>query len=226
MYAYPTTLDEGMLKLMGREERIVLVPGYAASAQPSRDLKAMRRGGSPKRYMDLLTRAREFAPDAALRSTFITGFPGETEEHFEHLLEFVAKARLDHLGAFVFSPEPDIPSSRLPDRPEREVAVERRARLLELQEPISLASRQRLVGRTVKVLVEGVCTESEHLLQGRHAGQAPDVDGRVLINDGFAPNGSFADVVISEAFADDIIGHIVGPVGGPGVVPASVLGDA
>lgn len=226
MYAYPTTLDEGLLELMGSEERVVSYLDMPLQHSHPEILRGMRRGGSATTYRRQLEKARRHAPDVALRSTFITGFPGETEAHFQHLLDFVREVRFDHLGAFVFSPEPDIPATQLADRPSRPVAIERRARLLEAQEEISLASRQRLVGRTLKVLVEGVCSESEHLLEGRHAGQAPEVDGRVLINDGLAPAGTFAEVEISEAFADDLVGHVVGPLDRVGVVPAEVMGRA
>ncbi len=220
MYAYPTTLDEGVLRLMGSEARIVSYLDMPLQHSHPDILRAMRRGGSPSRYLRLLEKARELVPNVTLRSTFITGFPGEGEEHFEHLCRFVAEVRFDHLGAFVFSVEDDTPSSRLPNQVPRPIAVERQARLLEQQQSVALASREALVGRTVEVLVEGVCDETEHLLQGRHRGQAPEVDGRVLINDGLAGPGALVDVTVTEAFADDIVGHIVGPRDALGVVPA------
>jgi ribosomal protein S12 methylthiotransferase len=99
-------------------------------------------------------------------------------------------------------------------------AQRRYERLLEVQEPIALARRQALLGRRMKVLVEGVCEETEHLLQGRHHGMAPDIDGRLLINDGQAPAGSMAEVEITDAYADDLVGRIVGPEGQPGIVVA------
>ena len=177
----------------------------------------MRRGGDARRYLRLLERARELAPDIFLRSTFIVGFPGETEAHFQDLLGFVKEARLDHLGAFAYSPEEGTPSAELPGRVPKQVARRRLRQLLEAQKPIALAQRQRLVGERLKVLVSGACAETEHLLEGRHHGMAPDIDGRVLINDGRAPAGTFAEVLITEVYADDIVGHIVGPVGAPGV---------
>ena len=100
------------------------------------------------------------------------------------------------------------------ERPAPAVARERQARLLERQRPIALARRRALVGQRLQVLVEGVCDESEHLLSGRHRGMAPEIDGRLLINDGFAPAGTLVEVEITDAFADDLVGHIVGPVTG------------
>jgi ribosomal protein S12 methylthiotransferase len=169
----------------------------------------MRRGGDARRYLRLLERARALAPDVSLRTTFIVGFPGETEAHFQELLGFVREARFDHLGGFVYSPEEGTPGAALPGRVPRHVARRRHRQLLEAQRPIALASRRRLVGRRLEVLVEGVCEESEHLLQGRHAGQAPEIDGRVLIVDGTAPAGTLAEVEITEAHADDLVGRIV-----------------
>jgi ribosomal protein S12 methylthiotransferase len=95
------------------------------------------------------------------------------------------------------------------DRPAPAVARERQARLLERQRPISLARRRAMIGQRLEVLVEGLCDESEHLLSGRHRGMAPDIDGRLLIADGIASPGSLVEVEIVDAFADDLVGHIV-----------------
>jgi ribosomal protein S12 methylthiotransferase len=209
LYAYPTTLDRELLRLMGQEERFVSYLDMPLQHSHPEVLKAMRRGGGPDRYRRILDEARELAPDVFLRTTFIVGFPGESEEHFAHLLDFVRAASFDHLGAFVYSPEEGTPGAALPGRVPRHVARRRHRQLLEAQRPIALASRRRLVGRRLEVLVEGVCEESEHLLQGRHAGQAPEIDGRVLIVDGTAPAGSLAEVEITEAHADDLVGRIV-----------------
>jgi len=217
LYAYPTTLDEGLLKLMGSEERFVSYLDMPLQHSHPEILKAMRRGGKAERYLRQLERARELAPDVFLRSTFIVGFPGETEEHFRHLLDFVDRAQLDHLGAFVYSPEEGTPSAELSGRVPAGKARRRQERLLERQRPIALERRQALVGRKLKVLVEGACSETEHLLEGRHHGMAPEIDGRLLINDGFAPPASFAEVEITEAYADDLVGRIVGPLGHPGI---------
>ena len=217
LYAYPTTLDEDLMALMGQEERFTSYLDMPLQHSHPDVLKAMRRGGGPKRYLRLLERARELAPDCFLRSTFIVGFPGETEEHFEHLLQFADEAQLDHLGAFVYSPEPGTPGETLAKRVPRTTARRRHEQLLEAQEPIAKARRKALVGKTLQVLVEGVCEETEHLLEGRHHGMAPEIDGRLLINDGLAPAGTFAEVEITDAYADDLVGRIVGPEGAPGI---------
>jgi len=225
LYAYPTTLDDELLALMGSEERFCSYLDMPLQHSHPEVLKAMRRGGKRERYLRLLDRARTLVPDVSLRSTFIVGFPGETEERFADLACFVEEAQLDHLGAFVFSPEPDTPAADLPGRVPRRVAARRRERLMELQKPIALERRRRFEGRHLEVLVEGTHEETEHLLQGRHRGQAPEIDGRILINDGLAPAGSLVQVEITQAYADDLVGRIVGPAGVPGVVPASAEGD-
>jgi ribosomal protein S12 methylthiotransferase len=210
LYAYPTTLDEDLLRLMGSEKRFCSYMDIPLQHSHGDVLSAMRRGGDAKRYLRLLDRARELAPDIFLRSTFIVGFPGETEEHFQDLLGFVEKARFDHLGAFAYSPENDTPGASLPNRVPRHVARRRLRQLLEAQRPIALEQRRRLLGKRLEVIVEGPCEETEHLLQGRHYGMAPEIDGRLLINDGSAPAGALVEVEITEAYADDLVGHIVG----------------
>ena len=212
LYAYPTTLDEDLLRLMGSEKRFCSYMDIPLQHSHGDMLSAMRRGGDAKRYLRLLDRARELAPDIFLRSTFIVGFPGETEEHFQDLLGFVKKARFDHFGAFAYSPENDTPGASLPNRVPRHVARRRLRQLLEAQRPVALEQRRRLVGKRLEVLVEGPCEETEHLLQGRHYGMAPEIDGRLLINDGSAPAGTLVEVEITEAYADDLVGHIVSPV--------------
>jgi ribosomal protein S12 methylthiotransferase len=217
LYAYPTTLDEELLHLMGREERFVSYIDIPLQHSHADILRAMRRGGSAERYLRMVARARELAPDIFLRTTFIVGFPGETEEHFQHLLEFVRAAQFDHLGAFAYSPEEGTPSAGLSQRVPRGTARRRHRQLLEAQEPIAKARRRALVGRTLRALVEGPCEESEHLLQARHYGMAPEIDGRLLINDGAAPAGTLVDVEITDAFTHDLVGRVVGPHGVPGI---------
>lgn len=222
LYAYPTTLDEGLLRLMGAEERFVSYLDMPLQHSHPDVLRSMKRGGNDRRYREIVERARELVPDLWLRTTFIVGFPGETEPHFDHLLAFVRELRFDHLGAFAYSLEEDTPSAKLPGRVPRGTARRRYERLLAAQKPIALASRKRLLGRRIEVLVEGISSETEHLLEGRHRGMAPGIDGRLLINDGSAPAGTLAEVEITDAFASDLVGRIVGPLGVEGLVPAAV----
>jgi ribosomal protein S12 methylthiotransferase len=220
LYAYPTTLDEDLLRLMGSEPRFLNYVDMPLQHSHPEILKRMRRGGSPERYLRLLERARTLVPDIFLRTTFIVGFPGETDEHFAHLLDFVGRIEFDHLGAFVYSAEEGTPAAGLDGTVPRAIAKRRWKRLLAVQKPIALRRRRALLGQRLEVLVEGACSESEHLLEGRHRGMAPEIDGRLLINDGFATPGTLVEVEITDAFPSDLVGRIVGPAGVPGVVPA------
>jgi len=220
LYAYPTTLDLDLLKLMAAEPRFLPYLDIPLQHSHPDVLRRMRRGGSPERYLRLLERSRELVPELFLRTTFIVGFPGETDEEFDHLLEFVDRIEFDHLGAFVYSSEEGTPAATLEDPVPKALARRRWKRLLARQKPISLRRRRRLVGRRMPVLVEGVCAESEHLLEGRHAGMAPEIDGRLLLNDGTAPAGTLVEVEITDAYPADLVGRIVGPRGIAGVVPA------
>jgi ribosomal protein S12 methylthiotransferase len=230
LYAYPTTLDEDLLRLMGSEPRFCSYLDMPLQHSHGDMLKTMRRGGDATRYLRLLDRARQLAPDVFLRSTFIVGFPGETEEHFRDLVAFVERARFDHLGAFAYSAEPGTPAAELAGRVPRQVARRRLRQLLAAQRPIALAARRALVGRRLAVLVSGPSAESEHLLAARHHGMAPDIDGQLLINDCDLPASSdapsaaagaaalshgpgrlpaMATAEITEAYADDLVGRLI-----------------
>jgi ribosomal protein S12 methylthiotransferase len=223
LYAYPSTLDGRLLELMAAEERFTSYLDIPLQHSHSEILRRMKRGGTAESYLEIIERARDLVPDIHIRSTFIVGFPGESRAHFEHLERFVERARLDHLGAFGYSPEPGTPSAAMEGRiPPGEIRRRHRA-LLERQRPIALERRRRLVGRRLRALVEGAHPETEHLLVARHQGQAPDIDGRVLVNDGLAPAGTFAEIEITDAYADDLVGAVAGPHGAPGVVVAPDL---
>ena len=215
LYAYPTTLNDDLLRLMGNEERFVSYIDMPLQHSHREILRSMQRGGDGSTYLKLLDRARTLAPDVFLRTTFIVGFPGETNEHFEDLLDFVETARFDHLGCFTYSPQEGTPSAELSGRVPATVAERRQRALLEAQRPISIERRQRLVGQRMEALIEGVCGETEHLLEGRHRGMAPEIDGRLLINEGVIETPALAQVEITEAFADDLVGRVVGPVAAP-----------
>jgi ribosomal protein S12 methylthiotransferase len=226
LYAYPTTLDLDLLRLMGQEPRFCSYLDMPLQHSHGQVLAAMRRGGDAKRYLRLLDRARELAPDVFLRSTFIVGFPGETEEHFRDLVAFVERARLDHLGAFAYSPEEGTPGAALGGRVPRHTARRRLRQLLEAQRPIALAQRRRLVGRRMTALIEGTCEESEHLLEARHHGMAPEIDGRILVTEvaeGMeAGAGSLVEIEITEAYADDLVARVVGPAAMAGAQAAAL----
>jgi ribosomal protein S12 methylthiotransferase len=221
LYAYPTTLSDELLRLMGSEERFVSYIDMPLQHSHREILRAMQRGGSGESYLKLLERARTLAPDVFLRTTFIVGFPGESAEHFDDLIDFVEAARFDHLGCFTYSPQEGTPSAELSGRVPSTVAERRQRTLLETQRPISIERRQRLVGRRVEALIEGVCGETEHLLEGRHRGMAPEIDGRLLINEGDIETPGLAEVEITEAYADDLVGRVIAPLPAKRALPVA-----
>jgi ribosomal protein S12 methylthiotransferase len=213
LYAYPGSLDWSLFELMGSEKRFASYCDIPLQHVSANVLKTMRRPGSPKEYREIVTRMRELVPDISLRTTFITGHPGETPKDFGELYDFVEWAQFDQMGAFVYSPEEFTPASKMADVPTRKTAERRRAKLMELQQKISLARNDAKVGQTFEAIVTGVCEETEHLLEGRLIGQAPEIDGRLLINDGIdrLPSDlpAFARVEITDAHPYDVVGSVV-----------------
>jgi ribosomal protein S12 methylthiotransferase len=175
-------------------------------------LARMRRGGNRTAYTQMLERIRRRVPGAALRTTFITGFPGEREEDFEELLDFVRESDFDRVGVFTYSDEENSTAIKLDDKVDARVAEKRGQRLMKEQARISRRKNRSMIGRTVRVLLEGRSNESDLLLEGRMESQAPEIDGCVLINDApqdFDPRTSdFVSVRITEAQDYDLVGGI------------------
>ena len=209
LYAYPATLDEGLLELMAGNPRFLAYLDIPLQHASRRVLKAMKRGGDRRSSLELLAKARAAVPGIALRTTMIVGFPGEGEREFEELLEFVDEARFDHLGVFTYSWQEENPGAALGDPVPEEVKADRRDRLLAVQQAISLESNRRLIGRRLPALVAGRLPEMELLTEGRLQRQAPEIDGRLLINDGTAPAGSLVEVEITDAHPYDLVGRLV-----------------
>jgi ribosomal protein S12 methylthiotransferase len=213
LYAYPGSLDWSLFELMGREPRFASYCDIPLQHVTAHVLSRMRRPGSPAEYRDMIAKMRDLAPDIALRTTFITGHPGETPRDFGELYDFVEWARFDNMGAFVYSAEDHTLAAKMDDTPTRKTAERRRAKLMELQQAIALSRNEARVGRTFDALVTGACDETEHLLEGRIVGQAPEIDGRLLINDGIEllPKElpAFARIEITDAHPYDLVGAVV-----------------
>jgi len=213
LYAYPKTLDESVLALMAREPRFVPYVDIPLQHVARPILSAMRRGGDAAAYLAMIRRMRALVPDVAVRTTFIVGFPGEGEEEFGALAEFVREAELDNVGAFTYSPEPGSGSEGLGDPVPAAEKERRRDFLLSLQQPISRRRLKALRGRTLEAIVEGPSEESEYLFEGRLRSQAPEIDGRLLFTDTaertLAP-GEIVRVRIGDTFDYDVAGAVVG----------------
>lgn len=209
-YLYPNTVTQRLIDTMAALSRVVPYVDIPLQHAHPDTLRRMRRGGSGESHLVLLERFREAMPEATVRSTLIVGFPGETEQEFEALLDFVGRARFERLGVFEYSHEERTAAHALLDDVPPAVKRERRERLMAHQQGIAFAHNAALVGREVVVLIEGAHEETEHLLVGRMAGQALDVDGQVLINDGFARPGAFVRARLTETAGYDVVGRIVG----------------
>jgi ribosomal protein S12 methylthiotransferase len=209
MYAYPATVTDPILDAMAAEEKVVKYVDIPLQHAAESVLRRMKRPTGRGNLLGLVERMRERVPGLALRTSFIVGFPGETEAEFEELLRFVDEARFDNVGVFTYSDEEGTASHDLPDRVPPRVKERRRRRLLALQRRLSARRNRARVGERVEVLVEGVHPDSDLLLRGRTAGQAPDVDGSVILNDGQAPGGSFVACEVTEGHAYDLVARIL-----------------
>ena len=213
MYTYPTHVSDLFLDVMAEEPKAVKYLDLPLQHASQNVLKLMRRGGNRASLERLVERARRRVPGLAVRTTFITGFPGETGEDFEELLGFVRAVEFDRVGVFTYSDEEGTPAFGLPDKVDARTAARRRDRLMREQKRISLRRNRARVGATARVLFEGASAETDLLWQGRTESQAPEIDGCVLINDApenFTPRaGDFVNVRITEAQDYDLVGHIV-----------------
>ena len=181
-YAYPSACTDGLFDVMAREPRVAKYLDVPIQHVDSAVLKSMRRGYGERAVRALCERVRARVPGATLRTTFIVGHPGETDEAFQRLCDFVREADLDRVGVFNYSREEGTVAALLPGRvPQKEIDARRRE-LLRIQRDVSKKKLRALRGRTLEVLVEGPSDESEYLLMGRHEGQAPEIDGQVYLS--------------------------------------------
>lgn len=210
LYAYPRGLTQEVQTVLANAQHIVPYLDMPLQHASDRVLRRMKRGKGGPSTRGLVERLRKNHPNLTLRTTFLVGFPGETKEDFSELVTFVKDMRFERMGVFAFSREASTPSATMPDQVPAEIAEERRSILLELQRGISRKQHKALLGKTLDVLVEGISDESELLLQGRHACQAPEIDGVTYINDGTAKPGEVVQVKITQSGDYDLVGKIIG----------------
>ena len=212
LYCYPNTVTENLVRLVSEEERLCKYFDIPYQHASKTVLDRMKRGGSRDVYERQIENIRKWNPDAGLRTSFITGFPGESEEDFKEILAFMRNAAFDNVGVFLYSDEEGTGAFDLDGKVQRRTAVRRRNQVMKTQAGISKNKLRAMVGRQVEVLLEGASDESELLLKGRMETQAPDIDGQVLINDTgeqAVRNGEFYKVEITESMEYDLIGRIV-----------------
>ncbi len=208
-YFYPDDLTEDVMDLMARSKKITKYLDMPVQHFADDVLKRMNRRVSGEIIHEKIRLLREKIPGIVLRTSIIVGFPGETEADFQVLLEGIKKAKFNHLGVFKYSDEDGTPAVRLKKKVSQDVIDARFEQLYEAQREIARELNQAYLGRVIDVLVEGQHEETELLLQGRHAGQAPDIDGKVIINDGLAKAGDIVRVEITDVLDYDLVGRIV-----------------
>ena len=204
-YVYPYPSVDELIPLMAEGKILPYLDVPFQHASP-RILKAMQRPAATERVLERIRRWREICPDLTIRSTFITGFPGETEEDFDLLLQFLEEAQLDRVGAFAYSPVEGAAANALPGAVPEEVREERRVRLLQWQEDISTQRLERWIGRRITVLVEEVDEEGA---LARSSADAPEIDGLVIIPNGedLQP-GEFAEVLVTDCDVHDLYAEV------------------
>ena len=213
LYAYPNKITTALLETIARHDNIskyLDVPLQHASPSV---LKAMKRGGSGDIFLRMIEKARHIVPDIVLRTSFIVGFPGETEADYKQLEAFVRAAQLDWLGVFTYSDEEGSPAFDLGGKVPHRTIESRRRKLMKLQQTISRKKQTRWIGREMDLLVEGESEETELLWEGRTMMHAPEIDGKVFIND-FGPHeelvpGTFYKCEITESHDYDVVARIV-----------------
>jgi ribosomal protein S12 methylthiotransferase len=204
MYAYPGAVSDRLIEVMATRPQIVHYLDIPLQHGHPDVLQRMRRPANIDWVYRTLEKVRTAMPDVAIRTTFIVGYPGETDAEFDGLLKFVRDLKFDRVGAFQYSFEPGTPSADQPGQVSEEVKQERYDRLMHAQQSISLKRNQAIVGRTLEVLIEG---QGDGLTLGRSYRDAPEIDGMVIL-EGTAPIGEFVPVKIDGALNYDLSGHV------------------
>jgi ribosomal protein S12 methylthiotransferase len=208
-YAYPRVFPDELIEVMAREPKIAKYLDMPVQHASDKLLTSMKRGRSSQFIGDLLAKLRARVPGLVMRTSLIVGLPGETEEDFELLKDFVKTQRFERLGVFQYSDEEGTAAFTYDDKVPRQVIERRWREVMAIQKRINREQNRKLVGQRLTVLVEGPSEESEHLLVGRHEGQAPEIDGLVYINDGLAYPGELVTVEVTEAHDYDLVARVV-----------------
>lgn len=209
LYCYPEEIDENLIQVMKEEKKICHYLDLPIQHANDEILKRMGRRTTKQELIDIISKLRREIPDIALRTTLITGFPGETKEQHEELMEFVDEMEFDRLGVFTYSPEEDTAAARMEGQIEEEVKEERQAELMELQQEIAFDTAENMVGKEVLVMIEGKVAD-ENAYVGRTYRDAPNVDGLIFVNtEEELMSGDFAKVKVSGAVDYDLIGGLI-----------------
>ena len=209
LYCYPEEITDELIQVMKEEKKICHYLDLPIQHASNAILKRMGRRTSKEQLVEIIAKLRREIPDIALRTTLITGFPGETEEQHEELLDFVDEMEFDRLGVFTYSPEEDTPAAEMDGQIEEEVKEDRQAEIMELQQDIAFDLAEDMIGREVLVMIEGKVAD-ENAYVGRTYKDAPNVDGLIFVNtEEELMSGDFLKVKVTGALEYDLIGEIV-----------------
>ena len=209
LYCYPEEIYDELIRVMKEEKKICHYLDLPIQHASDEILRRMGRRTSKEQLEDTIGRLRKEIPDITIRTTLITGFPGETREQHEELAEFVDRMEFDRLGVFTYSPEEGTPAADMPDQIPEEVKEERRAELMELQQEIVFGQAEEMTGRKIMVMIEGKVAD-EDVYVGRTYRDAPNVDGLIFINtEEELMSGDFAKVKVNGALEYDLIGELI-----------------
>ncbi len=209
LYCYPEEITDELIQVMKEEPKVCHYLDLPIQHASDTILKRMGRRTSKQELIDIVGKLRREIPDICLRTTLITGFPGETQEQHEELAEFVDEMEFDRLGVFTYSPEEGTPAAAMPDQIDEEIKEERQAELMELQQEIAFDNAENMIGREMLVMIEGKVAD-ENAFVGRTYRDAPNVDGLIFINtDEELISGDFAKVKVTGALDYDLIGELI-----------------
>ena len=213
LYAYPNKITPRLLEVLAAHPRLCRYIDVPLQHAATPVLKRMKRGGSAEIFLKLIAKMRQAIPDLTLRTSFIVGFPGETEDDFQQLCDFVTTAQFDWFGVFAYSDEEGSPAFLLADKVPPKEIERRRRKLMQLQKRISRKRRKQWIGREIEVMLEGPSEETDLLWEARTPAHAPEIDGKVFIND-FGEHespqvGSFHRAIVEEAHDYDLVARLL-----------------
>lgn len=209
LYCYPEEVYDDLIRVIKEEKKICHYLDLPIQHANDEILRRMGRRTSRKQLEEIIGKLRHELPDIAIRTTLITGFPGETREQHEELMEFADEMEFDRLGVFTYSPEEDTPAAGMPDQIPKEIKEERQAELMELQQEIAFDQAEEMIGREVLVMIEGKVADEDAYV-GRTYRDAPNVDGLIFIHtEEELMSGDFAKVRVTQALEYDLIGEMI-----------------
>ena len=215
LYLYPDEITDELIAVIEENPKICRYLDMPIQHINDTMLKSMKRKTSKEQIISTIKKLREKIPDIVIRTSLMVGFPGETEEQFQELVDFVKEYALDNIGIFTYSMEKEAPSASYPDHIPEDIKQKRHEILAKAQLETLRKKQRKWLGKKLEVIVEGYHPESQFLLRGRHYGQCPEIDGQVIINDGrkVTAFGQLYEVEITDVAGYDLIGKVLGPIG-------------